>query len=158
MIRKKSSVGLSRLLWTTSDICKVSDGMRVVGKCLRNILIPCFGAGYVWGWINIPKPCAFSRAQEIFSTERIVALRSVNKIFPESYDFTAKHPHIAVKQGISVVQPQFIISSTFGGATTTFGGSVTGIMHLVRSSRSHPYSAGSKAGGSESRADFQMAV
>jgi hypothetical protein len=25
-----------------------------------------------------------------FSTERIVALRSVNKIFPESYDFAAK--------------------------------------------------------------------
>jgi hypothetical protein len=28
------SVGLSRLLWTMSDICKVSDGTRVVGKCL----------------------------------------------------------------------------------------------------------------------------
>jgi hypothetical protein len=26
-----------------------------------------------------------------FSTERIVALRSVNKIFPESYDFAANH-------------------------------------------------------------------
>jgi hypothetical protein len=25
-----------------------------------------------------------------FSTEQIVALRSVNKIFPESYDFAAK--------------------------------------------------------------------
>jgi hypothetical protein len=48
MIAKNSSVGLSRPLWTMSDICKVSDGTRVVVKCLRNILIPCFGAGYVW--------------------------------------------------------------------------------------------------------------
>jgi hypothetical protein len=32
-------------------------------------------------------------AQEIhnFSTERIVALQSVNKIFPESYDFAANN-------------------------------------------------------------------
>jgi hypothetical protein len=32
MIEKNSSVGLSRLLYTMSDICKVSDAMRVVGK------------------------------------------------------------------------------------------------------------------------------
>jgi hypothetical protein len=35
MIIENSSMGLSRLLWTMSDICKVSDGTRVVAKCLR---------------------------------------------------------------------------------------------------------------------------
>jgi hypothetical protein len=52
MIGENSSVGLAKLLWTMSDICKVSDDTRVVVECLRNILIPCFGAG-VWGWRNI---------------------------------------------------------------------------------------------------------
>jgi hypothetical protein len=33
MISENSSVGLSRLLWTMSDICKDSDSTRVVGKC-----------------------------------------------------------------------------------------------------------------------------
>ena len=28
------------------DICKVSDGTRVVGKCLRNFVIPCFESGF----------------------------------------------------------------------------------------------------------------
>jgi hypothetical protein len=41
--------GLSRLLWTMPDICKVSDGTRVLVKCLKSILIPCIGAGCVWG-------------------------------------------------------------------------------------------------------------
>ena len=70
MIAKNSSVGLSRLLWTISDNCKVSDGTRVVVKCLRNMLIrlPSFGAGCVWEWRNIyPKPCAFFHAQEIYN-------------------------------------------------------------------------------------------
>jgi hypothetical protein len=61
------------------------------------------------------------------------------------------HSHIAVEQGVSVVQPHFIIFSTSDGATLMFGGSVTRTMHLTRSSRSHPYSA-------DSRADLQMAV
>jgi hypothetical protein len=52
---KKSSVRLSKLVWTKSDICKVSDGTRVVGKWLRNTLIPCFEAVCVWGWRNIPQ-------------------------------------------------------------------------------------------------------
>jgi hypothetical protein len=68
------------------------------------------------------------------------------------------HTYIAVEQDVSVVQPHFIISSTSGRVTLTFGGSVTGTMHLTRSSRSHPYSAGSKIEGSDSRADLQMAV
>jgi hypothetical protein len=51
--RKKSSVGLPRLLRTMSDICKVSDGKGIVDKYVRIILIPCFGAGCVWGWKNI---------------------------------------------------------------------------------------------------------
>jgi hypothetical protein len=66
MTIKNSSLGLSRLLWTKSNICKVRDGTRVVGKCLRNILIPCLGAGYVWGWKNIPQSvCVFSCARSI---------------------------------------------------------------------------------------------
>jgi hypothetical protein len=36
MISENSIVGLSRLLWMMSDICKVSDGKRVVGKCVAN--------------------------------------------------------------------------------------------------------------------------
>jgi hypothetical protein len=91
MIGENSSVGLSRLLWMMSDICEVSDGTRVVVKCLRNILIPSFGAGCVWGWRNIPQKCAFfvRKKYTTFSTEQIVALRSVNKIYQESYDFAA---------------------------------------------------------------------
>jgi hypothetical protein len=47
-----------------SDICKVSDGTRVVGKCLWNFLIPCFGSGCVYGNEEIyPKLCeVFFRA------------------------------------------------------------------------------------------------
>jgi hypothetical protein len=75
-----------------SDICKVSDSTRVVGKCLRNVSMPCFGSGCVWVWRNIPPNRArfFVRKKSTtFSTERIVPLRFVNKIFPESYDFAA---------------------------------------------------------------------
>jgi hypothetical protein len=52
---KNASVKLSRLLWTMSDTCKVSDGMRVVVKWLKNILMSSFGAGCLWGWRNIPQ-------------------------------------------------------------------------------------------------------
>jgi hypothetical protein len=85
MISENSSMGLSRLLWTMSDICRVSHGTRVVGKCLGNFFIPCFGSGYVWEWRNIPQ--TVSKKYTTFNTERIVALLSVNKIFPQSYDF-----------------------------------------------------------------------
>jgi hypothetical protein len=44
-----------------SQAFKVSDGTRVVGKCLRNFLIPCFGSGFVWEWRNY----TLNRAQEI---------------------------------------------------------------------------------------------
>ena len=37
-----------------------------------------------------------------------------------------------------------------------FGGSVTGTLHLTRLSRSHPYSAESKAERSDSRADLHV--
>jgi hypothetical protein len=73
-----------------SDIGKVSDGTRVVVKCLRNILIPCFGADSAWGWRNIPQIVRvfyLRKKYTTFSPERIVALRSVNNTFPESYDF-----------------------------------------------------------------------
>jgi hypothetical protein len=76
-----------------SDIRKVSDGTSAVGKCLRNFLIPCFVSDCVWEWRNIPPKHArfFMRKKyTTFSTVRIVALRSVNKIFPESYDFAAR--------------------------------------------------------------------
>jgi hypothetical protein len=47
----------------TSDICKVSDGTRVVGKCLRNFLSQVvYGNGKIY-----PKPCAFFRVQEIYN-------------------------------------------------------------------------------------------
>jgi hypothetical protein len=87
MIGENSSVGLSKLLWTMSDICKASDGTRALlhcsrYKCLSNILIPCFGEGCV---------CFFvCKKYTTFSTERIVALQSVDNIFPESYDFATK--------------------------------------------------------------------
>jgi hypothetical protein len=68
-------------------LCKVSDGTRVVGKCLRNFLIRCFRSDYVWDWRNIPQ--TVRKKYTTFTTEQIVALRSVNKIFPESYDFAA---------------------------------------------------------------------
>jgi hypothetical protein len=66
--------------------CKVSDGTRVVGKCHRNFLIPCC----VWEWRNILQTVC--KKYKTFSTERIVALRSVNKIFPGSYNFAATSP------------------------------------------------------------------
>jgi hypothetical protein len=40
MVSGNSSGGLSRLLWMMPDICKVSDGTGVVGKCLKNFWIP----------------------------------------------------------------------------------------------------------------------
>jgi hypothetical protein len=73
---------------TEAKLYKVSDGTRKVSKWLRNFLIPCFGSGCVWGWRNIPQ--TVRKKYTTFSTERIVALRSVNKIFPESYDFAVK--------------------------------------------------------------------
>jgi hypothetical protein len=66
IISENSSVGLSRLLWMMPDICKVSDGKRVVGKCLTNFLIPCFGSNCVWEWRNIPHSVhGFSCARNI---------------------------------------------------------------------------------------------
>jgi hypothetical protein len=56
-----------------------SDGTRVVGVWHRNLLIPCFGPDCVWEWRNIPQ--TVRKKYTTFSTERIVALRSVNKIF-----------------------------------------------------------------------------
>jgi hypothetical protein len=64
-------------------LCKVSDGTRVVVKVLGIL------DTLLWARLSkrmekhTPKPCA------TFSTERIVALWSVNKIFLESYDFAA---------------------------------------------------------------------
>jgi hypothetical protein len=57
-----------------SDICQVSDGMRVVGKCLRNILIPCFGSGCVWEWRKMPPNRAHFFVRKnytTFSTEQL---------------------------------------------------------------------------------------
>jgi hypothetical protein len=68
-------------------LCKVSDGTKVVGKCLRNFLIPCFGLDCVCEWRNIP--LTVCKKYTTFSTEQIIALWSVKKIFPESYDFAA---------------------------------------------------------------------
>jgi hypothetical protein len=68
-------------------LCKVSDGTRVVGKCLIDFLIPCFWSGCVYEWRNIPQ--IVGKKYTTFSIDRIVALRSVIKIFQESYDFAA---------------------------------------------------------------------
>jgi hypothetical protein len=71
-----------------SDIRKVSDGTSAVGKYLRNFLTPCFGSDCVWECRNISQ--TVRKKYTTFSTVRIVALRSVDKIFLESYDITAK--------------------------------------------------------------------
>jgi hypothetical protein len=59
-------------------LCKVSDGTRVVGKCLKNFLIPCFGSSCVWELRNISQ--IVRKKYTTFRTERIVTLRSVNNI------------------------------------------------------------------------------
>jgi hypothetical protein len=71
---------------------------------------------------------------------------------------------MAVHFAVTTTKTGCILSSTalyqfenLGGVTLTFGGSVTGTMHQTRSLLSHPYSAGSTAEGSDSRADMQMA-
>jgi hypothetical protein len=85
--------------YTEVKLCKVSDGTKVVGKCLRNFLIPFFGSGCVWGWRNIQQ--TVRKKYTSFRTIRTVALQSVNKIFPESYDFAAnKMADILPKQHI----------------------------------------------------------
>jgi hypothetical protein len=53
----------------------------------KDFFIPYFGSGYVWKWKNIPQ--TVRKKHTTFITERIVALRSVNNIFPESYGFAA---------------------------------------------------------------------
>jgi hypothetical protein len=55
-----------------SDICKVSDGTKVVVKCLRNIYLA-FGAGCVCGWRNIPQTV------HVFSCARNIQLLALNK-------------------------------------------------------------------------------
>jgi hypothetical protein len=80
------------LLWAMSDNCKVGDGTRFVGKCLRDFF-------YTLLWVRLcmgMEKCTPNRARffvrkkyTTFSTEQIVPLRSVNKIFPESYNFAA---------------------------------------------------------------------
>jgi hypothetical protein len=77
------------------NLCKVSDGTKVVGKCLRNFFIPCLGSGCVWELRNIPQ--TVRKKYTTLSTERIVALRSINKIFPESYDFAARFEECQLK-------------------------------------------------------------
>jgi hypothetical protein len=56
-----------------SDICKVGDGTRVVGKCPRNILIPCFGSSCVCEWRNIPQTV------RVFSCARNIQLLALNE-------------------------------------------------------------------------------
>jgi hypothetical protein len=52
--KRKFKCGTLKAAWTMPDNCMVSDGMRVVGKCLTNFLITCFGLDCVWEWRNIP--------------------------------------------------------------------------------------------------------
>jgi hypothetical protein len=73
MISENSSVGLLRLLWTMSNICKISDG-TIVGKCFRNFLIPCYGSGCVWEWRNIPQMVRG------FSCARNIQLEALNEL------------------------------------------------------------------------------
>ena len=56
---------------------KVSDGTRVVSKCLTNFLVPCYWSGCVLEWRNIPQ--TLRKKYTTFSTERIVALRCQQK-------------------------------------------------------------------------------
>jgi hypothetical protein len=64
--------------------------MRVVGKCLRDFLIT-LGQVVCGNGQICPKLRVFFMCKKCttFGIERIIALRSVNKIFPESYDFAA---------------------------------------------------------------------
>jgi hypothetical protein len=66
--------------------CKVSNGTRVVGKCLTNFWHFDFGQVAYRNREIYPKPCA--------RNTQLLALNesSVNKIFPESYDFAAILP------------------------------------------------------------------
>jgi hypothetical protein len=60
-------VGVLRLPCMKTDICKVSDGTRVVEKCLGIFLYLALGQ-VVYGDGEIyPKPCAFFLAQEIYN-------------------------------------------------------------------------------------------
>jgi hypothetical protein len=51
----------------TSDICKVSDGTRIVGKCLRNFLFLALGQVVYGNGELYPKPCTFFCTQEIYN-------------------------------------------------------------------------------------------
>jgi hypothetical protein len=50
-----------------SDICKVSDGTRSLGKYLTNFSIPCLGQVLDGNEEIYPKLCAFFRAQEMYN-------------------------------------------------------------------------------------------
>jgi hypothetical protein len=79
-----------------SDIHKVSNGMSAVGKCQK------FFDTLLWARLCMgmekytPNRARFfvRKKYTTFSTVRIVALRSVKKIFPESYDIAAKQKSI----------------------------------------------------------------
>jgi hypothetical protein len=92
MISENSSVVLSRLLLTMPDICKVSDSTKVAGKCLKEFFDTLLWVRLCMGmekYTPIRAHFFMRKKYTTFSTERIVALPSVNKIFPESYDFAA---------------------------------------------------------------------
>jgi hypothetical protein len=75
MLSKKC--GTFWLLWTKSDIC---DGTRVVGKCLMNMLIPCFGTGCVWACQQNSPGNARFRSYNIIFTHVMHELVDVNCI------------------------------------------------------------------------------
>jgi hypothetical protein len=97
-----------------SDICKVSDGTRVVGKCLTNFLyIALRHVGHGNGE-SYPKPCTFfvRKKYTTFCTEQIVVLWSVNKLFPESYYFGANYT-VYLQFGLVILQNQQLANLQF---------------------------------------------
>jgi hypothetical protein len=69
-----------------TDICKVSDGARVVDKYLRNIFIPCFRECCVSGWRNIPRTkhtfCCDINTQILALISRIFHLYMETSLLP----------------------------------------------------------------------------
>jgi hypothetical protein len=68
MINENSSVGLSRLLWTISDICKVSGGTRVVRICSTNFFYTLLCVKFCMEMEKCtPNRARFFSAQEIYN-------------------------------------------------------------------------------------------
>jgi hypothetical protein len=76
-------MGLSRMLWTKTDIITVTDGTRVERKCPRYTLIPCRLCIEMEKYNPNLARFFMHMKYTTLSTQRIGALGAVIKIFPE---------------------------------------------------------------------------